>query len=165
MKIPTPGGKTGHKTAAVHHRPHVPSGRSGAKRSHRRRSLSILLARRREAKRRRSLPPTPGVCTMPRPTKPTPTEPTSTAQQPETPAVNRRGFMQGVAAAAAASALATSLRAGENGSESGKGAAGAAPRKTPPKRFPIMLSDAPGFISAREAALDILKPTQAQLET
>lgn len=102
---------------------------------------------------------------MPRPTKPTPTEPTSTAQQPETPAVNRRGFMQGVAAAAAASALATSLRAGENGSESGKGAAGAAPRKTPPKRFPIMLSDAPGFISAREAALDILKPTQAQLET
>jgi len=106
---------------------------------------------------------------MPRSNQPAPTKPT-TAPQPETPAVNRRGFIQGMAAAAASAALATRLHAEDNAADTAKESPAtpstpASLPKNPLKRFPILLSDSPGFISAREAALDVLKPTQAELET
>ncbi len=87
--------------------------------------------------------------------------------------MNRRGFIQGIAAAAAASAMVGPLRAAKDGSDSTSngskdkdaGGQGASARKVQSDRFPILLSDSPGIIAAREAALDVLKPSQAELET
>ncbi len=70
--------------------------------------------------------------------------------------LRRREFLQGCSAAAVAAAL---------GGARGRGTLRAEDAaKDPEMRFPILISDSPSIIAARDAALDVLKPSPAELQ-
>ncbi len=65
------------------------------------------------------------------------------------PSFPRRNFLQGLSAAAATTLLGMKTSAADD---------------APAQRFPLLLSDSPSIIAARESALEVLKPTAAELQ-
>lgn len=65
---------------------------------------------------------------------------------------NRRDFLQTSAAAMAASATATAWAQADTSGQ------------TPPERDPLLITSNPAVIKGRDAALDVLRPTPAQLQ-